>query len=423
MRRYWAVAATLTLIGANTQQAWAAKAKKSSSVEKNAAMKGFGAELVEDGRDVALELRRLVYGDLRGMFDGPTTPGIDLAGPLVVLDLSAVYHSPALGVLMACAASWLQSAVTAVRRDRILLVVDEAWAILGDLGVARWLQASWKLSRAHGVANMAVLHRLSDLRAVGAAGSEQVGLAEGLLSDSETRVVYAQPHGEVAATADLGYLNIPTIFIAVLAALSMIPSVWASPSLRWSVLGAAGVLFVADGLLYVSARSQRRTLDVDFVARRPHYLQAILQSFEQHNNGAQLMLLDIEKLLILKTVPIFAEAPDYVLAQVIPILEEQEFEAGQRVFDKGDLGTSMYIIVSGKVRVHIEERELTVLGERQVFGELALLDPEPRSASVTAIEPTLVFRISQSAIYDLMASHVEIVRGIMRVLCRRIRQK
>ncbi len=173
------------------------------SAEAAAALRTGRTELVEDGRDVALELRRLVYGDLRGMFDGPTTPGIDLAGPLVVLDLSAVYHSPALGVLMACAASWLQSAVTAVRRDRILLVVDEAWAILGDLGVARWLQASWKLSRAHGVANMAVLHRLSDLRAVGAAGSEQVGLAEGLLSDSETRVVYAQPHGEVAATADL----------------------------------------------------------------------------------------------------------------------------------------------------------------------------------------------------------------------------
>ena len=82
----------------------------------------------------------------------------------------------------------------------------------------------------------------------------------------------------VATTADLGYLNIPTIFIAVLAALAMVPSVWASPSLRWSVLGAAGVLFVADGLLYVSARSRRRTLELEFVARRPHYLQAILQS-------------------------------------------------------------------------------------------------------------------------------------------------
>ncbi len=159
--------------------------------------------LLEDGRDAALELRRLVHGDLCGMFDGPTTSGLRLDGPLVVLDLSAVYHSSALGVLMACAAAWLQSAVRAQHRNRIIVVVDEAWAILSNLGVARWLQTSWKLSRALGVANMAVLHRLSDLRAVGSLGSEQVNLAEGLLSDSETRVVYAQSPGEVALTGEL----------------------------------------------------------------------------------------------------------------------------------------------------------------------------------------------------------------------------
>jgi hypothetical protein len=84
-----------------------------------------------------------------------------------------------------------------------MVVVDEAWAILSNLGVARWLQTSWKMSRAHGVANMAVLHRLSDLRAVGSEGSVQVNLAEGLLSDSETRVVYAQSPGEVGRTEDL----------------------------------------------------------------------------------------------------------------------------------------------------------------------------------------------------------------------------
>lgn len=159
--------------------------------------------LVEDGRDAALELRRLVHGDLRGMFDGPTTEGLTLEAPLVVLDLSAVYHSPALGVLMACAAAWLQTAIRSHHHHRIILVVDEAWAILRNLGVARWLQNSWKLSRAHGVANVAVLHRLSDLRGVGHAGSEQVQLAEGLLSDSETRVVFAQSPGETAATAEL----------------------------------------------------------------------------------------------------------------------------------------------------------------------------------------------------------------------------
>ena len=168
--------------------------------------------LLEDGRDVALELRRLVHGDLCGMFDGPTTPGLDLSAPLVVLDLSALYSSAALGVLMACATAWLQAALsrTAVTdgaaptgRGQFFLVVDEAWAILSNLGVARWLQSSWKLSRAFGVSNVAVLHRVSDLRSVGASDSEQVALAQGLLSDSETRVVYAQSPGELDAATEL----------------------------------------------------------------------------------------------------------------------------------------------------------------------------------------------------------------------------
>ena len=179
------------------------------------------SNLLEDGRDVALELRRLVHGDLRGMFDGPTSPGLDLSGPLVVLDLSALYNSAALGILMVCATAWLQAALArggahpsesrspgwgsegTDRVGRVLLVVDEAWAILANLGVARWLQASWKLSRAYGVANVAVVHRLSDLTSVGAAGSEQVGLAQGLLADSETRVIYAQSPGEVTAASEL----------------------------------------------------------------------------------------------------------------------------------------------------------------------------------------------------------------------------
>jgi hypothetical protein len=184
------------------------------SVEAARTLRTERRDLLEDGRDVALELRRLVHGDLAGMFDGPTTPGLDLSAPLVVLDLSALYTSAALGVLMACATAWLQAALarTAGLRTgpsntaaggRFFLVVDEAWAILSNLGVARWLQSSWKLSRAFGVSNVAVLHRVSDLRSVGASDSEQVALAQGLLSDSETRVVYAQSPGEIEAASEL----------------------------------------------------------------------------------------------------------------------------------------------------------------------------------------------------------------------------
>ncbi len=177
------------------------------SAESAASVRTGRPTLLEDGRDVALELRRLVHGDLRGMFDGATSPGLDLTGTLVVLDLSALYNSPALGVLMACATAWLQATLarqaSAAGAGHVFVVVDEAWAVLANLGVARWLQASWKLSRAYGVANIAVLHRVSDLQSVGAAGSEQVGLASGLLADSETRVVYGQAPGEVTAAREL----------------------------------------------------------------------------------------------------------------------------------------------------------------------------------------------------------------------------
>ncbi|MGH2928809.1 MAG: ATP-binding protein, partial [Solirubrobacteraceae bacterium] len=201
-----ALAATSLTRGAPTLP-YVVDALLDPSAESAASVRTDRAALLEDGRDVALELRRLVHGDLRGMFDGPTTPGLDLTGTLVVLDLSALYNSPALGVLMACATAWLQATLarqaSAAGAGHVFVVVDEAWAVLANLGVARWLQASWKLSRAYGIANVAVLHRVSDLQSVGAAGSEQVGLASGLLADSETRVVYGQAPGEVVAAREL----------------------------------------------------------------------------------------------------------------------------------------------------------------------------------------------------------------------------
>jgi hypothetical protein len=162
--------------------------------------------LEEDGRDIGLELRRLVFGDLAGMFDGSTTPGLDSRcsaprpAPLVV-DLSAVYHSEALAALMVCSAAWLES-MTATEAATTLLVVDEAWAVLSEVAVARYLRSSWKLARAKGLSNIAVCHRVSDLAASGSAGSETARLAEGLLADSETIVCYAQPASELPGLAD-----------------------------------------------------------------------------------------------------------------------------------------------------------------------------------------------------------------------------
>jgi hypothetical protein len=159
--------------------------------------------LRQDGRQVALELRRLVHGDLAGMFDGQTSPGLDLSAGVVVLDLSRLYASPALGLLMVCALSWLQSTLVVGSATKRLVVLDEAWALLSHLATARWLQATFKLSRSYGVANVAVVHRLSDLKAAGQEGSEQQRLAEGLLADAETRVIFGQAPGEAERAGEL----------------------------------------------------------------------------------------------------------------------------------------------------------------------------------------------------------------------------
>jgi type IV secretory pathway VirB4 component len=169
------------------------------------------SELARASRQAALGLQRLCEGDLRGMFDGPTTPGLDLDARLVCLDLSAVYDSSALGILMTCAAAWLRAMVDEQRArsedepggEKLHVVVDEAWRIFSNLGIGEWLQDSFKHSRAYGIQNVVVMHRLSDLRAAGAEGSREARLAEGLLADAETRVIYAQPTDELERTREL----------------------------------------------------------------------------------------------------------------------------------------------------------------------------------------------------------------------------
>ena len=159
-------------------------------------------ELVVESRNVALELRRLVVGDLAGLFDGPTTHPLEFDAPIQVLDTSRLGgDDTGVALLMTCASAWMESALASSSDQRRLVVYDEAWRMLRHLALVRRMQSQWKLSRALGVANLAVVHRISDLGAVGASGSEAVALAQGLLADCSTRIVYAQESDQVHATA------------------------------------------------------------------------------------------------------------------------------------------------------------------------------------------------------------------------------
>ncbi len=129
----------------------------------------------------------------------------------------------------------------------------------------------------------------------------------------------------------------------------------------------------------------------------------------------------IEKVIILKTVSIFADTPDNILSDIGHLTKEVYLAKGETLFYKGEVGTSMYVVVSGKVKIHDGEQTIAQLGERALLGEMAVLSSEPRTASVTAIEETVLLSLSQSSLFELMWDQHKVVRGIIRVLIQRLR--
>jgi type IV secretory pathway VirB4 component len=201
--------------------------------------------LAAEGRTAALELRRLVSGELRGMFDGPTSPGVSLDGDVVVLDVSGALRAGALPVVLSCAAAAIDASRRQPRSARTILVLDEAWSLLANEGAARWLQAGFKLARARGVAHVLVLHRLSDLAAAGPDGSVQSSIAAGLLRDVETSVLFAQPPSEAAALgAMLGLTDTERDVVGRLGRGAALWRVGAARSIVRHAVGPAEAVFV-----------------------------------------------------------------------------------------------------------------------------------------------------------------------------------
>jgi type IV secretory pathway VirB4 component len=125
----------------------------------------------------------------------------------VVLDLHAVKDSPAVGILMACASAWMSAQLEETSkqpgRQRLINVADESWKIVQHTGLGEWFQSNFKLARQYGVMNVIVLHKLGDLQAAGDAGSRAARIAEGLIADASTRIVYHQDESQVPLTRAL----------------------------------------------------------------------------------------------------------------------------------------------------------------------------------------------------------------------------
>ena len=133
------------------------------------------------------------------------------------------------------------------------------------------------------------------------------------------------------------------------------------------------------------------------------------------------MITTVEKVLFLKSIDLFSQIPGEDLAAVALISTEENREATEEIFSEGESGDALYLVIEGKVRVHRANRVIAELGERECFGEMAILDAAPRSATVTALQETALLKITREDFQDIMAEKPEIANGIIKVLTRRLR--
>lgn len=134
------------------------------------------------------------------------------------------------------------------------------------------------------------------------------------------------------------------------------------------------------------------------------------------------MITTLEKVLFLKEVSLFKNISSERLAKIATIAKEVEFSKGDKIINEGDEGDSLFIIVEGYVNILKGKEVITRLGPRDFFGEMAILDSEPRSASVIADSEIVCLKISREDFTEILIDEHEIMLAIIRSLVHRLRQ-
>jgi hypothetical protein len=143
-------------------------------------------------------------------------------------------------------------------------------------------------------------------------------------------------------------------------------------------------------------------------------------------NAAMAQLTTIEKMMLIRQVPIFSELDAEDLEELASIVEERRINADKDLFREGDVGDAVYLIVKGRVRVFVgggqrAEKTINELGPGACIGEMAVLDRSPRSATVRALESTRALRVPGEGFKRVMSERPEMSEAIVAELVRRMR--
>ena len=130
---------------------------------------------------------------------------------------------------------------------------------------------------------------------------------------------------------------------------------------------------------------------------------------------------------VLRSAPLFRELDDEAAAALRSTMSEVHLERGQVLFHEGDEGDRVYVVIDGKIKLGRtapdgRENLLALLGPGQMFGELSLFDPGPRSATVTAVTDSTVLGLGHADLLPWLTGRPEVARGLLLQLASRLRR-
>jgi CRP/FNR family cyclic AMP-dependent transcriptional regulator len=130
---------------------------------------------------------------------------------------------------------------------------------------------------------------------------------------------------------------------------------------------------------------------------------------------------------VLKAVPLFASFPDEQLRMLTSMVTRRSASRSTTIMAAGDATDSLYIVLSGRLKVMMSDADgkeviLSILGPGEIFGEMGLIDDEPRSATVISIEPCELLSLNKRDFKKCLAENFEMTMAVMRGLVRRLRE-
>lgn len=129
---------------------------------------------------------------------------------------------------------------------------------------------------------------------------------------------------------------------------------------------------------------------------------------------------------LLRGVPLFSGFSDEQLAQLLTCVQHRSFPRGSYILRAGEENDALYIILSGRVKILIPDEEgheviLSMMGPNDFFGEMGLLDDQPRSASVETLESCETLRMTKSGFTSILKDNFDLAMIIIRNLVKRLR--